>query len=83
MIEPRCPNCEALLQPQHESDLVTRELISRSTIAEMMGLTIDAIKWHRTYGKMPEADYVVDNKPLWFRDTINAWIETRRQYKRS
>lgn len=62
--------------------MINEELISRATVAEIMGLTVDTIKWHRTYGKMPAPDYVVDNKPLWLRETIDEWIQQRTTVKR-
>ena len=52
-------------------------LLSRRDVAELMGLNVETIKWHRAGGTMPDPDYVVDQKPLWRRETINQWIARR------
>jgi predicted DNA-binding transcriptional regulator AlpA len=54
-------------------------LLSRRDVAELMGLGIETIKTHRARGNMPDADYVIDDKPLWRRETIDQWIATRRK----
>ena len=52
-------------------------LLSRRDVAELMGLGIETIKTHRARGNMPDPDYVIDDKPLWRRETINQWIAER------
>ena len=52
-------------------------LLSRRDVAELMGLNVETIKYHRGRGEMPNPDYVVDQKPLWRRETINEWIARR------
>ena len=52
-------------------------LLSRRDIAELMGLNVETIKYHRGRSSMPDPDYVVDDKPLWRRETINQWIAAR------
>jgi predicted DNA-binding transcriptional regulator AlpA len=52
-------------------------LLSRRDVAELMGLGIETIKTHRAAGNMPDPDYIVDQKPLWRRDTIDQWIARR------
>ena len=52
-------------------------LLSRRDIAELMGLNVETIKYHRGRSSMPEPDYVIDQKPLWRRDTIDQWIVSR------
>ena len=52
-------------------------LLSRRDIAELMGLNVETIKYHRVGGTMPDPDYVVDQKPLWRRETIDGWIAKR------
>lgn len=52
-------------------------LLSRRDVAELMGLNVETIKYHRAGGTMPHPDYVVDQKPLWRRDTIEQWIARR------
>jgi predicted DNA-binding transcriptional regulator AlpA len=54
-------------------------LLSRRDVAELMGLGIETIKTHRARGNMPDPDYVIDDKPLWRRETIDQWIATRRK----
>ena len=54
-------------------------LLSRRDVAELMGLNVETIKYHRAAGTMPDPDYIVDQKPLWRRDTIERWIATRRK----
>jgi predicted DNA-binding transcriptional regulator AlpA len=54
-------------------------LLSRRDVAELMGLGIETIKTHRARGNMPDPDYVIDDKPLWRRETIEQWIATRRK----
>ena len=54
-------------------------LLSRRDVAELMGLGIETIKTHRARGTMPDPDYVIDDKPLWRRETIDQWIATRRK----
>ena len=53
-------------------------LLSRRDVAELLGLNVETIKYHRGRSSMPEPDYVIDQKPLWRRDTIDQWIATRR-----
>jgi predicted DNA-binding transcriptional regulator AlpA len=52
-------------------------LLSRRDVADLMGLSVETIKSHRAGGAMPDPDYVVDQKPLWRRDTIDGWIARR------
>ena len=52
-------------------------LLSRRDVAELMGLNVETIKYHRAAGTMPDPDYIVDQKPLWRRDTIDLWIARR------
>ncbi len=52
-------------------------LLSRRDVAELMGLNVETIKYHRGTGNMPDPDYLVDQKPLWRRDTIDQWIARR------
>ena len=52
-------------------------LLSRRDVAELMGLGIETIKTHRARGNMPDPDYVIDDKPLWRRETIDQWIAER------
>ena len=54
-------------------------LLSRRDIADLMGLNVETIKYHRAGGSMPDPDYVVDRKPLWRRETIDQWIATRKK----
>ena len=54
-------------------------LLSRRDVAELMGLNVETIKYHRAAGTMPDPDYVIDQKPLWRRDTIERWIASRRK----
>ena len=54
-------------------------LLSRRDVAELLGLNVETIKYHRATGGMPAPDYIVDQKPLWRRDTIDQWIATRRK----
>ena len=54
-------------------------LLSRRDVAELMGLNVETIKYHRREGTMPDPDYIVDQKPLWRRDTIERWIVSRRK----
>ena len=52
-------------------------LLSRRDVAKIMGLSVETIKTHRADGAMPDPDYVVDQKPLWRRETIDQWIARR------
>jgi len=52
-------------------------LLSRRDVADLMGLSVETIKSHRAGGAMPDPDYVVDQKPLWRRETIEGWIARR------
>jgi predicted DNA-binding transcriptional regulator AlpA len=52
-------------------------LLSRRDVAELLGLNVETIKYHRGTGNMPDPDYIVDQKPLWRRDTIDQWIARR------
>ena len=52
-------------------------LLSRRDVAELLGLNVETIKYHRAGGTMPDPDYIVDQKPLWRRDTIDQWIARR------
>jgi len=54
-------------------------LLSRRDVAELMGLNVETIKYHRAAGQMPQPDYIVDQKPLWRRETIDQWIASRRK----
>jgi predicted DNA-binding transcriptional regulator AlpA len=54
-------------------------LLSRRDVAELLGLNVETIKYHRAGGTMPDPDLVIDDKPLWRRDTIDQWIATRRK----
>ena len=52
-------------------------LLSRRDVAELLGLNVETIKYHRATGGMPDPDYVIDQKPLWRRETIDGWIARR------
>ena len=52
-------------------------LMSRRDVADLMGLSVETIKTHRADGAMPDTDYVIDQKPLWRRETIDGWIARR------
>ena len=52
-------------------------LLSRRDVAELLGLNVETIKYHRAAGTMPDPDLIIDSKPLWRRDTIDKWIATR------
>jgi predicted DNA-binding transcriptional regulator AlpA len=52
-------------------------LLSRRDVADLMGLSVETIKSHRAGGAMPDADYIIDQKPLWRRETIDQWIARR------
>ena len=57
-----------------------RELVGAlrsEDVADLMGLSVETIKTHRADGAMPDPDYVVDQKPLWRRETIDGWIARR------
>ena len=54
-------------------------LLSRRDVAQLLGLNVETIKYHRAGGTMPDPDYIVDQTPLWRRDTIDQWIATRRK----
>ena len=52
-------------------------LLSRRDVAELMGLNVETIKYHRAAGSMPDPDLVIDDKPLWRRATIDQWMAVR------
>ena len=52
-------------------------LLSRRDVAELLGLNVETIKYHRAGGTMPDPDLFIDSKPLWRRDTIDLWIARR------
>ena len=52
-------------------------LLSRRDVAELLGLNVETIKYHRATGGMPDPDLIIDSKPLWRRDTIDLWIARR------
>ena len=52
-------------------------LLSRRDVAKLLGLNVETIKYHRAGGTMPDPDLVIDQKPLWRRDTIERWIASR------
>ena len=52
-------------------------LLSRRDVAKLLGLNVETIKYHRARATMPDPDYVIDQKPLWRRDTIERWIASR------
>jgi len=52
-------------------------LLSRRDVAELLGLNVETIKYHRAGGTMPDPDLIIDDKPLWRRDTIDGWIAAR------
>ena len=54
-------------------------LLSRRDVAKLLGLNVETIKYHRAGGTMPDPDLVIDQKPLWRRDTIDEWIATRKK----
>ncbi len=52
-------------------------LLSRRDVAELMGLNVETIKYHRAAGSMPDPDLVIDDKPLCRRATIDQWMAVR------
>jgi len=52
-------------------------LLSRRDVADLMGLNVETIKYHRAGGTMPDPDLIIDDKPLWRRATIDQWIAAR------
>jgi hypothetical protein len=48
-------------------------LLTRAQVAELLGLSIEAIKQHRRRKTMPEPDVTYGRTPLWRVETIKAW----------
>lgn len=46
-------------------------------IAPLCGVKRQTVDKWRWAGKLPEPDLTISNRPLWFRETIEAWANSR------
>lgn len=53
------------------------QLLSVRGLAEHIGVTEGTARNYRAAGRLPDPDFIVDNKPLWRPATIDAWAATR------
>lgn len=52
-------------------------LASYRTLSEISGLSIRTVTSYGSIGRLPDPDFVVDNKPLWLYETAVKWNNER------
>jgi predicted DNA-binding transcriptional regulator AlpA len=52
-------------------------LVTMREFARLVGLTYGVIRLYRHQGKLPEADVLMEGKPLWLRTTVEEWKASR------
>lgn len=53
------------------------ELVTARGVAERTGYPYQQLWTYLKRGTLPQADYKVENKPLWKKETIDKWLEER------
>jgi len=56
----------------------TLRQLTTTDVANMAGVTDQAIRRHRIRGTIPEPDGYVGRTPFWFLPTIEEWLANRR-----
>jgi predicted DNA-binding transcriptional regulator AlpA len=51
--------------------------LTTTDIANLAGLKIDTIYTYRKRDTLPKEDHMLGNKPLWKKETIQKWINSR------
>lgn len=53
------------------------ELLSMQDIADMAGISLGLVRWHKWAGHLPDPDRYVGRSPAWRWATIRGWVEAR------
>lgn len=53
------------------------DLLGSAEVAELVGLKPETIWVYTSRGMLPEPDMRTARQKLWFRDTIEAWAQTK------
>lgn len=60
--------------------MVVIRCLGVTEVAERTGLSVNTVKsYSKIPGRMPEADVMIGRVKGWFPDTIDRWIEKRKQ----
>ena len=58
------------------------DLLTAQDVADYAGMKYKHLWTYQKRGTLPAADMYLGNKPLWKRETIEAWNSTRRVHKK-
>ncbi|MFC7331400.1 helix-turn-helix transcriptional regulator [Marinactinospora rubrisoli] len=53
-------------------------LLTSKDIAGLIGVKLETVHRYRVRGDLPEPDGRMGNSPVWRKETIDAWIASRR-----
>lgn len=53
--------------------------LTTADVAKLAGITPASVRRYRVRGVLPEPDGMLGSTPWWYRHTITAWLEVRRQ----
>lgn len=51
--------------------------LTTTDIASLTGLKLDTIYTYRKRDTLPKEDHMLGNKPVWKKETIQQWVESR------
>lgn len=80
----RCPMSSYILQrpsrtlESMKTTQTTQKLLTRQEVARIVGRKVNTIDVSRSRGVFPQPDHYMDNKPLWYEATIEAYLLTRK-----
>lgn len=51
--------------------------LTTTDIASLTGLKLDTIYTYRKRDTLPKEDHMLGNKPVWKKETIQQWVDSR------
>lgn len=64
------------------NDLTTKDWFTTHDVAEYSGIKYKHLWTYQKRGVLPEADIHIGNKPIWRRETIEAWSAQRQRWSK-
>jgi predicted DNA-binding transcriptional regulator AlpA len=55
------------------------DLLDTEAVAQLANLKASTVRWYHKQGRMPEADMVFGRALVWNKETINDWIDSRKE----
>ena len=56
-----------------------KDLLTSADIAKMIGLKTDTIYTYRKRNTLPEPDHYIGRNPVWKKETIQKWNQSRNR----